>query len=53
MGAHSRRRPDIQAYNEYIPREMYPLCQGSGCRNVIAVWTNNKLCSKCRRREKR
>lgn len=43
----TRRRPIIEADREYIPRDEYRLCQGDGCKNVIAAWSKSVYCIRC------
>jgi hypothetical protein len=48
----SKRRPSIQADNEYIRRVDYIICQGEDCRNAIATWLRTAFCSRCRKRKR-
>lgn len=47
-----RDRPHIHATNEYIARVEYLMCAGVTCRNVIAAWTKQRFCSRCRSRRR-
>jgi hypothetical protein len=45
----TRRRPDIvHIQMDRKPRHEHQLCGTPGCKNVIAVWTNKRLCAWCR-----
>lgn len=47
-----RRRPDIQANNQYTHRDEHRTCDGDNCQNIIAVSLNQRYCSRCRKEQR-
>lgn len=46
----TRRRMDVQIQSvpKIVKRDEHQICETTGCRNVVAVWSKHRTCSLCR-----